>query len=63
MTWNQKHKIKRWIEYSSGIQSMVLHTLVWKYKTRGKRGRESRVDSIKMRSIGHMKWMTKRYNR
>ena len=63
MTWNQKHKIKRWIQYSSGIQSMSLHNLVWGYKTRGKWGRESRVDGIKMGLLNHMKWMTKRYSK
>ena len=61
--WNQKHKIKRWIEYSSGVQSMALHNLVCGYETRGKRNRELRVESAKMHLLDYMKWVTKRYSK
>jgi hypothetical protein len=55
--------IKRWVEYSRGYRSIELHSVVWGYETRGKWGRELRVDSAKMNILNHMRWMTKRYNR
>ncbi len=59
--WKQKHKIKRWVEYSRGYRSMALHNLVWGYKTRGRWGRELNVDDVKMHLLNNIKWVTERY--
>ena len=63
MTWNQKHRVKRWVEYSRDYRSIELHSTVWGYETRGKWGRELRIDGIKMRLLNGIQWVTKRYNR
>lgn len=61
-TWKQKHKIKRWVEYPLWYRPMVLHNLVWGYKTRGRWGRELRIDGVKMHLLNGTQWVTKRYN-
>ena len=55
--------IQRWVEYSRGYRSIELHSAVWGYKTRGKWGRELRIDGVKMHLLNGIQWVTKRYNR
>ena len=61
--WKQKHKIKRWVEYSRGYKSMTVHNLVWGYKTRGRWGRELNVDGVKLEALNRIKWVIKRYSK
>lgn len=60
--WKQKLRVKRWVEYSPGYRSIALHSTVWGYKTRGKWGRELKMDDIKLHSLNNIHWVTKRYN-
>ena len=61
--WKQKHKMRRWVEYSRGYRSIALHNLVWGYKTRGRWGRELNVDGVKLEALNRIKWVIKRYSK
>ena len=61
--WKQKHALKRWVEYSRGYKSMTVHNLVWGYKTRGRWGRELKVDSVKLYLLNNIRWIVKRYSK
>ena len=60
--WKQKHRMKRWVEYAKNYKSIALHNIVWGYKTRGRWGRELKVDGVKLKSLNKIQWVTKRYN-
>lgn len=61
--WKQKHMIQRWVEYSRGYRSISLHNIVCGYETRGKWGRELRIDGAKMHLLNGIQWVTKRHSR